>query len=758
MTSICEELAKLLSTVRRPGDFFAFGRIAMSLPRMEVDGVGPVALPLLPVQAEQLIAAATRAPYGRGEATLVDVAVRRTWQIGADRVRLEGKHWARTLETILEGSAESLGVSGGVKAELYKLLIYDEGSHFVSHRDTEKVAGMFATLVIVLPSVATGGELVVRHKGREVTLDLCCEDPSEAAFAAFYADCVHEVLPVTSGCRLTLVYNLLRAGDGPVPAPPDHDTERNAAAALLRAWSAGKQSPEDDSPEKLIYVLEHAYTPAELAFDALKGADRAVADVLVPAAPQSGYDLHLALISIEQSGPAEYVGDGRRRWSERDDDAYEPVEISVESMTVSDWRRPDGTPSTLGVLPFVEEELAPPGAFQDMAPDEDHFQEATGNEGASFERSYRRAAFVLWPHDRFFAVLNQAGLSVTLPFLRGLVERWEASGGDVGSPLWKQADELLAHMISDWRASEHYERTDAPGEAGHLLTLLVRLGNAARIEVFLAGAVPQGLRGKGDNGAILSALGLLPPRGATGLVESMIARGVVSRLPTCADLLARIVPALPEIQPADLVSAATLLVDHLPGDPSRNAPEVSWRSDRTVDARFIIDLLTGLVSIREPLAGRTADHILAWNATYDLDGVVIPAVRELLTSTSTKQSAAVQRLRLACLQHLKARIAEPLEAPQDWRRANALSCKCRHCSGLAVFLADPGLKTWNFKAAQFDRSHVEATIKRAECDLDTTTDRRGRPYSLVCTKTEASYRRRLKQRQIDLADCESFEA
>ena len=30
-------------------------------------------------------------------------------------------------------------------------------------------------------------------------------------------------------------------------------------------------------------------------------------------------------------------------------------------------------------------------------PDEQHFQEATGNEGASFERTYSRAGFVLWP-------------------------------------------------------------------------------------------------------------------------------------------------------------------------------------------------------------------------------------------------------------------------------------------------------------------------------------------------------------------------
>jgi hypothetical protein len=45
------------------------------------------------------------------------------------------------------------------------------------------VPGMFATLVLVLPSMSTGGELVVRHKGREVRLDLRCEDPSEVAFA-----------------------------------------------------------------------------------------------------------------------------------------------------------------------------------------------------------------------------------------------------------------------------------------------------------------------------------------------------------------------------------------------------------------------------------------------------------------------------------------------------------------------------------------------------------------------------------------------
>jgi hypothetical protein len=62
-----------------------------------------------------------------------------------------------------------------------------------------------------------------------------------------------------------------------------------------------------------------------------------------------------------------------------------------------------------------------------------------------------------------------------------------------------------------------------------------------------------------------------------------------------------------------------------------------------------------------------------------------------------------------------------------------------------------------FKAAEVARSHLEETIRKARCDLDVTTDRRGRPYSLVCTKNQASYDRRAKQRNQDLADLEQFE-
>jgi predicted 2-oxoglutarate/Fe(II)-dependent dioxygenase YbiX len=401
MSAITDQLFTLLQNVQRPGDFCTAGTLEIFPPQLEVDGVGRIALPLLPAQSDQLVAVAERAPYGRGQDTLVDTEVRRTWQIDAGRITLGGKHWQENLDAIVSQVTAGLGVSVKIRAELYKLLVYDTGSFFVSHRDTEKAAGMFATLVIVLPSLYKGGELLVRHRQDEMKLDLRCNDPAEVAFAAFYADCVHEVLPITEGCRLTLIYNLIRTDNKiPLPEPPDYRQEQEKAVALLRDWSSRLDAESDgELPEKLIYLLEHAYTSAELGFDALKNADAAVADVLVAAAEQADCAIHLALVSVEENGSAEHTGYGGRRsyWDDENDDEFEIVEVYERSETVTEWRAVDGSRTALPALPFSEAEFCPPAAFEAMEPDDVHFHEATGNEGASFERTYRSAALVLWP-------------------------------------------------------------------------------------------------------------------------------------------------------------------------------------------------------------------------------------------------------------------------------------------------------------------------------------------------------------------------
>ena len=758
MSTITREFAEILSAVERPGDFYVTGTMEIFTPQLEVEGVGPVALPLLPVQAKQLIAVADQAPYGRGEQTLVDTNVRRTWQIDANRVRIAGRHWEGTLEAIVARAAEGLGVTAPVVAELYKLLVYDQGSFFVSHRDTEKAPGMFATLVIVLPSLYTGGELLVRHQDRQVRLDLHCPEPSDAVFAAFYADCVHEVRPITSGCRLTLIYNLLRQGKGRLPEPPNYTAEAARLGELLRRWGAGKALSGDEAAEKLIYPLEHAYTPAELSFDALKGRDAAAAGVVVEAAEQADCDVYLALVSIEESGSAEHTGyysRRRRRWdTEDDEDEYEIGEVYERSETLSDWCRPDGSRAELGDFPFEEDEFSPPDAFQDLEPDEQHFHEATGNEGASFERTYRRAALVLWPRERRLAVLNQAGLSVTLPYLGELASRWAGSGEDQESSLWLQAHELAGYMVRDWpREARHSWRpAEAPSNAAKILNSLSQLKDTVRIDAFLSDILAEGVYSKSDNEAVVRATDLLPPPPAVELITRIIARNAAEALSACGDLLARASAGRDTERMAELIPAAKVLVEALPGDPARAPQPDPWKRQVAVEPSFVVDLMSALCRIDSTLADRAAGHLLSWPAVYGLDSVLIPAVLRLTEQAASRDWSAVQRLRIACLAHLRVRIAEPLQPPRDWRRNNELACKCSHCSELSHFLADPEQQVWTFKAAESMRRHVEDSIRRSRCDLDLSTHRRGRPYSLVCTKNQASYERRVQQREKDLDD------
>ncbi len=744
MSSIGAQLLESLGSVERPGDFCFGGVREVFMPAIDVDGVGRIAFPILPAQAAQLVAVAEAAPYGRGEETVVDRDVRRTWQIDSAKARIGGRQWEKTLAEFVDAVAVGLGVSGPIEAEFYKLLVYDAGGFFVGHRDTEKVPGMFATMVLVLPSNHGGGELVVRHAGREAALDLHPEEPSEIGFAGFYADCVHEVRPVTTGFRINLVYNLRFIDKSRPLNAPDYRAEQARAAGALRGWAGAA-----DEPDKLILPLEHAYTPAELSFGALKGADAGAASVLLEAAAEADCDLHLALVSIEETGTAEhtaYFGHGSRN-RDRGEESFEVSEVYDRALILSEWRRPDGGSAGFGDFPFTEDELCPPDAFGDLEPDEVHFHEATGNEGASFERTYRRAGFVLWPVARRLAVLNQAGLGTTLPYLEGLTARWEASGASMDSPLWREADTLAGHMLRSWPRASWRSKDDE--QAGRTLDLLARLRNGKRIDAFLAELSAEGHYAASDNGAIVRAAALLPSERATELLVKIVERNAPAHAGACGDLLLRAVSA-PAGAMGDLPRIGAALIDAMPGDGAKRQEPGDWTRPAPAGPRFVVDLLAAASRIDAGLALHAVERLLASPKTYGADDALTPAALALAKLPESASWPAAARLREASLGHLRRRIALPLEPPRDWTRANPLQCACADCLALGAFLVAPDQQQWRLKAAQDRRSHVEHTVRNAPCDIDLSTERRGSPHVLVAVKNDASYQRRARQRREDL--------
>ena len=80
-----------------------------------------------------------------------------------------------------------------------------------------------------------------------------------------------------------------------------------------------------------------------------------------------------------------------------------------------------------GAIPLEEGELLSAGALDGEKSDQQRVSEATGNEGASYERSYHQVAVVLWPRECYGEALLQAGVRAAVPYLRMEIEKWRAN-------------------------------------------------------------------------------------------------------------------------------------------------------------------------------------------------------------------------------------------------------------------------------------------------------------------------------------------
>ncbi|KAK3983938.1 hypothetical protein QBC44DRAFT_363476 [Cladorrhinum sp. PSN332] len=150
------------------------------------------------------------ATFGMGGESVFDESYRKAGKMSADRfcTTFNLSEWG-IMETLTHALIHR--PHGGIKAELYNVNVYSGPSgKFKPHVDTPRSKDQLGSLVVCLPSPHQGGQLAVRHQGREVIFDWAEKSSITTAvqWAAFFSDCEHEVLQVTSGHRITLTYNL----------------------------------------------------------------------------------------------------------------------------------------------------------------------------------------------------------------------------------------------------------------------------------------------------------------------------------------------------------------------------------------------------------------------------------------------------------------------------------------------------------------------------------------------------------------------
>ncbi|KZV90438.1 hypothetical protein EXIGLDRAFT_616972, partial [Exidia glandulosa HHB12029] len=236
---------------------------------------------------QKLAAACDAATFGVDQKDVLDESYRRAG-------KLDKTDFALNLDVVSTGLLHAVhnALFGwedqprNIKAELYKLNVYGPGSFFKAHKDTPRGEDMFGSLVLNFPTKHEGGALVLRHDGREHVHDASAAaytSSEQVSWVAFYSDVEHEVLPVKSGHRITLTYNLyFTEGLTVVPSLPASEPLQLAFQNVL------KDETFLPAGGRLGFGLKHQYpVPTKVDWGeeqkalqdlshALKGTDRAI--------------------------------------------------------------------------------------------------------------------------------------------------------------------------------------------------------------------------------------------------------------------------------------------------------------------------------------------------------------------------------------------------------------------------------------------------------------------------------------------------
>ncbi len=765
-----------LARIQAPGTFSTRRTSPVGDLRLSVKGVGRIGWPITSVTARRLCRVARPARHGFKDETRLDRRVRDTWEIPKHRVSIDGRTWRNTLRPQLDQIRRDLGLPEGcrLKANLHNLLVYEPGQFFLTHQDSEKTDEMIASLVVILPSDFAGGAMVVEHHDER---RIFRGARGKLAFVAFYADCRHQVRPVTQGYRVALTYNLTLEGDAAagVVAPPE---QVDALTQAVRRFFNTPRPPRwshdtpGEPPDRLVYLLDHEYTRRGLAWSRLKNADAARGAVLREVTRRLDCEIFLALVDVHEIWGCEEEDFGYesygRRWGWRDrrwgwghgEDEVERrlrrtvtpalVDLQDSDVELRHWvgtgGRPDGIDSRVDPA-----ELCYTKASVDFEPFASEYEGYMGNWGNTVERWYHRAAVVLWPRERTFVI--RAKMSA----------RWAI--GEVASALRRRDGEAARRQAESLRPfwTQVARQDDRRGVFERTLWVAARLDDenlaASLLEPF--------------------ALTRLTPSAASRLIDLLDRYG----LDWCRTALGRWTAGN---RPDGDAERGTWLASALPGlcqslcaatGPAARdlaqwlvTEQWGWLAERWRACREYEnpkDTLDELASLASPMlgllesslmAGRldVRDEIVTFSNSADA-GAPIGALVHLLRTARTAYGRRARSLGLKPLHEhavadLTARLAAAPRGPDDWSISTPVRCTCTLCATLTRFLQASDQVRLEWPLAKDQRAHVHRAVESHGLPVSHTTRRSGRPFTLVLVKTDALFQREAAERKVWQSD------
>ena len=433
-------------------------------------------------------------------------------------------------------------------------------------------------------------------------------------------------------------------------------------------------------------------------------------------------------------------------------DRYDLVDLIESGMTLDRWVDASGHASEAISTHVGENEVCRVTPTSELPPYASEYEGYMGNYGNTMDRWYRRAAVVLWPRERAFAVRAEASPAWALAELGMRLE-----AGDVDEAR-EQVAAILPVWTAPWRRSDALF-TDASRVAHGLDSpeLAASLLRPFRVEAIAPEAAPELV-------ALVERYGEEWMRAVLGEWSGNDRRNHGSGRAEAREWLASLaglVDALDVLDIADGKLAARLLLED----------RWIWLDEELVAVRGLAPpslRAGGLAKLAPPLLGWLEAAAVA--EVEDLragavevlcapeNDALVPCLIEVLRSAAEEVASdrrvalGFEALGIHCARRLDARLARPPRAEDDWSIVLPPGCDCELCAELAGFLADAGSDRLEWPIAKEKRKHVHSRIDGMELPVRHETRRTGSPYTLVLTKTRELFEREAAERERWRAD------
>eukprot|EP01083_Nonionella_stella_P092183 257953_1 len=345
---VVHRLTRLFSSIEQPRNLTYGSRsdVLPLIPGLHINDIGHVPLPISDAQVKLLLSS---------ENTANAQAIHPPFAFNAEQFHFKNPKWNKRIQKLMHSVSVELGCDRKtvqyVKVRRDKLLIYDKDTDVAQTTDTDELDGVFAKIVIQLPSDYAINDnnpvLMVKHGDISQAFYFGRSDSQYNIYlAAFLSSGLQEETRnvIQNGTRIVVTYHL--CWNGPrhlMPAIANIDTITNDVDKILTLWKSDTQHP-------IAICLEN--TPLE-GVDSFKGVDYPKIHSLMRSQTAKEMNLRVFIAEIRrtiQEGDSSYaLLESCKRGNSPDyDELCDWEEHGRNDAIQPDWIGEDGTEFKFG--------------------------------------------------------------------------------------------------------------------------------------------------------------------------------------------------------------------------------------------------------------------------------------------------------------------------------------------------------------------------------------------------------------------------